>query len=148
MGKINVGRCIAGGVAAGVLIWIIEGAASVLYMDDMQARLTELGLSMEMSAVTWVLTVAVSLIVGVFLTFLYALARARFGPGPKTAVIVAAAAWFGCQLVSLIGYYMVGLYPGSMLAMWGGIGLVEWILATVLGGWIYREPGVAIPVAR
>jgi len=148
MGRINVGRCIAGGVAAGALIWIIEGAASLLYMEDMQARLTELGLSMEMSVATWVLTVLVSLIVGVFLTFLYVLARARFGPGPKTAVIVAVAAWFGSQLVSLIGYYMVGLYPGGMLAMWGAVGLVEWILATMLGGWIYREPGVAIPVAR
>jgi len=148
MGRINVGRCIAGGVAAGVLIWVIEGATSMLYMDDMQARLTELGLSMEMSAGTWALTILVSLLVGSFVTFLYTVARPRFGPGPKTAVIVAVATWLGSYVVSLIGYHMVGLYSAGMLTMWGAVGLVELILATMLGGWIYREPGVAIPVAR
>jgi len=148
MGKINVGRCIAGGVAAGVLIWIIEGAASLLYMNDMQARLTELGLSMEMSAGTWVLTILVSLLVGLFVTFLYTVARPRFGPGPKTALIIAVATWLGSHVVSLIGYQMVGLYPAGMLAMWGAVGLVELILAAMLGGWIYREVEPAIPVAR
>jgi hypothetical protein len=146
--KINIGRCIAGGIAAGALIWIVEGAASLLYMEDMQARLTELGLSMEMAASTWVLTVLVSCIVGLFLTFLYTLARSRFGPGPKTAVIVAVATWFGSHFVALIGYHMVDLYPVGMLAMWGAVGLVELILAAMLGGWIYREPDVAIPAAR
>lgn len=50
--------------------------------------------------------------------FLYAAARPRFGAGPKTAVIVAVAMWAGGYLLSLVGYHMLGLYPG---------------------GWIYRE---------
>lgn len=148
MGKINVGRWLASGVAATMLIWVIEGAASMIYMEDMQARLSELGLSMDMTTATWVLTIVVSLLVGLVLMFLYVAARPRFGAGPKTAVIAAVAMWLGGYVVSLIGYYMVGLYAAGMLALWGVVGLVELILAALLGGWIYREAETTIPAAR
>ena len=42
-----------------------------------------------------------------------------------------------------MGYQMIGLYPSSMLVMWGSIGLIEMIVATLAGGWIYREAGTA-----
>lgn len=93
MAGINRGRWLVGGVAAGVVMWLIEGGASVLYMDDMQAALQRLGLSMEMTAKVWVLSVAVSLILGLALVFFYAAARPRFGPGPRTAAIVALGLW-------------------------------------------------------
>jgi hypothetical protein len=81
----------------------------------------------------------VSLIVGFALVFFYAAARPRFGPGPKTAVIVAVALWVGGYLLNLLGYRMIGLFPAGMLVLWGAIGLVEMILAGILGAWIYRE---------
>lgn len=37
MGGIDVGRWLGGGLAAGALIWVLEGVASVLYMDRMEA---------------------------------------------------------------------------------------------------------------
>jgi len=46
-------------------------------------------------------------------------------------------------LLSLIGYNMIGLYPKSMLTLWGLIGLIELIVAANVGGWIYREAGSA-----
>ncbi len=139
MGTINVGRWVMGGVVAGILIWIIEGLASALYMEQMQAAMEAHGLSMEMSAGVWVLSVVVSLLAGLVLVFFYAAARPRFGPGPRTAVIVAVALFVGGYLLSLVGYHMLGLFPDTMLVTWGIIGLVEWILATLAGGWIYRE---------
>jgi hypothetical protein len=140
MGGINVNRWLAGGVAAGILIWVMEGITSMLlYMDDMEAALTAHSLSMELSAGVMVLTVVVSLIAGLTLIFFYAAARPRFGPGPKTAVIVAVGFWFGGWLLSLIGYQMIGLYPTGLLIQWGIVGLVELILAALLGGVIYRE---------
>jgi hypothetical protein len=143
MAGINVGRWVAGGVAAGVVVWLLEGAASVLYMNDMQAALQRLGLSFEMSAAMWVLSVVVSLITGFALVFFYAAARPRFGPGPKTAVIVAVALWLSGYLLSLIGYYMIHIYPTGMLAQWGVAGLVEMIIAALVGGWVYREGAAA-----
>lgn len=139
MNGINVGRWLGGGIAAGALIWLVEGLASVLYMDDMQAALAAHDITFEMSAAVLVLSIVVSLIVGLTLMFFYAAARPRFGPGPRTAVLVAVGLWFGGYLVSLIGYQMLGLYATGMLVMWGVVGLVELILAGLLGGWIYRE---------
>jgi hypothetical protein len=114
----------------------------------MEAALQAHGLAMELSAGIMLMTVVVSLIAGLTLMFFYAAARPRFGAGPKTAVLVAVAFWIGGYLLSLIGYGMIGLYPSSLLVVWGIIGLVEMILAALVGGWIYREaaptPG-AIP---
>lgn len=139
MKGINVARWLGGGIAAGALIWVVEGLASVLYMDDMQAALAAHNMTFEMDAGVLVLSIVVSLIVGLVLVFFYAAARPRFGPGPRTAVTVAVALWLAGYAVPLVGYQMLGLYPTGMLAVWGVVGLVELILAGLLGGWIYRE---------
>jgi len=139
MGGINVSRWLAGGIAAAAVVWVLEGIASLFYMDDMQAALEAANLPMELTAGSWVLSVVVSLIVGLALVFFYAAARPRFGPGPKTAVAIAVAVWIAGYLVSLLGYYMIGIFPTSMLALWGLVGLIEVIVAALVGGWVYRE---------
>lgn len=139
MSGINVNRWLAGGVAAGALIWILEGLGSFIYMEDMQAALEAHNLSWEMSGAVLFITIVVSLIAGLTLIFFYAAARPRFGPGPKTAVIVAVVLWVGGHFLSLMGYHMLGLFPSGMLVLWGIVGLVEMILAALLGGVIYRE---------
>jgi hypothetical protein len=139
MGGINVGRWLAGGIAAGVVVWLFEGVASGLYMKDMQAELARHSLSMEISAELLAMGALMSLILGLTLVFFYAAARPRFGPGPKTAVIVGLALWVGGYLLSILGYQAIGLFPPSMLALWAGIGLVEMLAAALVGGAIYRE---------
>jgi hypothetical protein len=139
MSGINVMRWLAGGVAAAAVVWVLEGLASMFYMDDMQTALEAANLPMELTAGSWVLSVVVSLIIGLALVFFYAAARPRFGPGPKTAATIAVALWIAGYLVSLLGYYMIGLFPTSMLALWGLVGLIEVIVAAMVGGWIYRE---------
>lgn len=142
MGGIDIGRWLGGGVAAGALMWVVEGAASLLYMDGMEAALAAHDLSVELGTGGWILSVAVTLLVGLTLVFFYAAARPRFGPGPGTAVLVAVALWIGGYVVSLLGYAMLGLFPGGLLVTWGALGLVEMVAAALLGGWIYREEGV------
>lgn len=139
MSGINVGRWIAGGFVAGIVLWLIEGAASLLYVTDMQAALEAHGLKMELTASAFATSIVVSLTSGLVLTFFYAAARPRFGPGPKTAVIVAVAMWIGGYLLALLGYQMMGLFPARLLTLWGAVGLGEMILAALVGGWIYRE---------
>lgn len=139
MGGMNVGRWLGGGIAAGALLWVLEGAASMTYMDQMEAALAAHGLAMEMSVATWAISVTVSLLVGLTLVFFYAAARSRFGPGPRTAILVAVALWVGGYIVSLLGYAMMGLFPGGLLVKWGVVGLVEVVVASLLGAWIYRE---------
>ena len=143
MSGINWNRWFLGGLVAAVVIWLIEGGASMLYMDQMRAALTAHNLSMEMTGGMVLMSVVLSLLVGLALIFFYAAARPRFGPGPRTAFIVAFGMWAGGYLPALVGYDMIGLYPRSMVVMWGVIGLVELIIAALLGGWVYREGGAA-----
>jgi hypothetical protein len=139
MGGINIGRWLAGGIVAGVLMWLIEGVASQLYFAEMTAALDKAGLSMQMTATVWALTVVVSLLVGLGTVFFYALARPRLGPGPKTAAIVAVAAFLGFYMPGMLGYRMIGLYPDSLIVEWSVVGLVELVVVTIVGAWVYRE---------
>jgi len=143
MGGINVTRWLLGGIAAGIVIWVFEGAGAIFYMGDMEAALAAHNMTMEMSAGIWVLTITLSMIVGLTLVFFYAAVRPRFGPGPKTATLVAVVLWISSTLLALVGYHMIGLYPKTMLTLWGLIGLIEMIVAANVGGWIYRESGSA-----
>jgi hypothetical protein len=144
MGGIDTKRWLIGGFAAGVLIWIIEGAASMLYMEDMKAAVEAHSLSpMEMSASMAVVGAFLSLIMGLTIVFFYAMARARLGPGPRTAVTVGVVFFVGSYLMTLIGYRMMGLFPDRLLAIWAVIGLVEIVLAALLGGYIYKEKAAA-----
>jgi hypothetical protein len=90
VGNINAGRWLAGGIVAGLLMWIIEGAASQLYFDETMAALDRAGLVFSMGA-------------------------------------------------GLLGYRMIGLYPDALILKWCGVGLVEMILMTMAGAWLYRD---------
>lgn len=140
MAGINLKRLLVSGLAAGVLIWLVEGAGAVfLYMEILEARLAELGLSMEMSGFHMAVTVLVSALVGYALMFFYVGVRPRFGPGPRTAILVAVVFWLGGYVVSLLGYFLAGIYPTHLLVQWGAVGLFEMVAAALLGGWFYRE---------
>ncbi len=139
MAGINIPRWLVGGITAGVVLWMLEGAASMFYMADMEAAMASHNLAMEMSGAILALSMIVSLIVGLTMIFFYAAIRPRFGPGPMTAVIVAVMYWIGGYAVSLLGYHMLGLFPPGMLAMWGILGLLEMIVAALAGAWLYQE---------
>jgi hypothetical protein len=143
MGGIDTKRWLLGGLAAGVLIWLIEGLASMLYMEDMRAAMEPHGLSMEMSASAFATSVIVSLLAGLTIVFIYAMARARLGPGPRTAVVAGVAFFLGSTLIAILGWGMLGLFPGRMLVTWAVVGLVEAVLAALLGGYIYKEKAAA-----
>jgi hypothetical protein len=136
---ININRWLLGGLVAGVIMWLAEGAASMLYMADMEAAMTAHGLSMTAGTGTVLISLAVSLIAGLVLVFLYAAARSRFGPGPKTAAKMAVVMWLGGYLLSILGYKMMGLFPDRMLMLWAVVGLAEMVVASIAGAWVYHE---------
>jgi hypothetical protein len=142
---INTPRWLAGGVVAGIVLWLLESAASLLYINDMQTALRAHGLNIEYAPSLWVMSIGLSLLVGLALVFFYAASRPRFGPGPRLAVIVACALWLGMYVPSLIGYDMIGLYSRRLLGLWGVVGLAEMIVANLIGAWIYRESLPAVP---
>jgi hypothetical protein len=139
MGGINVNRWLIGGLGAAVVMFVLEGIGGEVYGASMEATLAEHNLSMGATGSLMAMAVLVSLIAGLFLVWVYAMARARLGAGPRTAVTAAVAAWLGAYVVSLLGYSMIGLFPNGMLATWGAYGLVEFIVAALVGARLYQE---------
>jgi hypothetical protein len=139
MGKINWSRVLLGGLLAGLAINVVETVSGMVYMDDMKASLEAHGLSMNESAAMMIFWVVYGFVWGIAAIWLYASVRPRYGAGPKTAVITGVGFWFIGYFLPMIGWSSIGLYPASMLTTWTLLGLVEMIVATLLGAWIYKE---------
>jgi hypothetical protein len=137
---INGGRLLGGGlVASGVLI-VCEAAVYSTYWPDVQHALAERGVALELFTVSGnVASIVANLLTGLALVFFYVAARPRFGPGPRTALIVASALWLGGYVVLLCALFLLGLFPGRILLLWSVLGLAELTLAALVGAWIYRE---------
>ena len=139
MGKINFGRVLLGGLVAGVILSIGEYLLNdVVLAKQMAAVLRKLGVP-EPGTNFVIIAVAMTLVLGIVLVWLYALIRSRLGPGPKTAVVAAVIMWFGV-------YLYTGAINGTLLQIpmnfiligfvWG---LIEYILAALAGAALYSE---------
>lgn len=139
MGKINWTRVITGGLLAGLVINIVEAVSAMFYMEDMKAALENHGLSMSESPGMMAFWFIYGFVWGILVIWLYAAIRPRYGAGPKTAVKAGVAFWFIGYFLPMIAWSSIGIYSTGMLTMWAIIGLIELIVATLLGAWIYKE---------
>jgi hypothetical protein len=78
------------------------------------------------------------LLEGVSILWLYAAIRPRYGPGPKTAVIAAAAWWFVVTLGDAT-WCSFGFFPPSTVVPLMAGTLPAIILATLAGARFYRD---------
>ena len=92
MGKINWVRVLLGGLLAGLVINIFEYVTNgILLAANWDAAMKALGRQLSMSAIA--VFIVGGFIGGIAAIWLYAAARPRFGPGPKTAVLTGFAYW-------------------------------------------------------
>ena len=138
---INWGRLVLSAIVAGAVIFLIEGAAASASMAEWARAMQEHSLTMPVGARGMLGGAVISLLMGFGLMFFDVAARSRFGPGWKTALIVALVFFFTGYFAGLIGYGMIGLYPTELLTRWAVTGLFETIVATIAGAWLYREAG-------
>ena len=138
MGRINVGRVILGGVVAAIIIDASETVAAFVFQAQGEEIMANLGLAPP-SAGVMVTFVVLGFVMGVALVWLYAAVRPRFGPGPKTAVIVGIFFWLVAYFLPLLGDNLMGMMPTSMMIAGSSWGLVEICVAALAGGWIYSE---------
>ncbi|MEW5914802.1 MAG: hypothetical protein AB1762_00285 [Gemmatimonadota bacterium] len=143
MRAINWQRVLLGGVVAAAVLWLLESAASFLYLDKMQWALRAHDLVIEPSRWLAVASVLIALLTGLTMMFIYAAVRPRLGPGPRTATLVACVLWLGGYVPSLLSYDMIRIYPREILLQWGLVGLLEMIIASTVAAWLYREPSPA-----
>jgi hypothetical protein len=141
MGSINTGRWFIGGVAAAIVLFIIDFVLNgVVLMEQWNAAMAALQQPpMGESVGEIVLYAILSLIVGLTAVWIYVGIRPRFGPGVMTAIWAGIATWILACLVPNAFFVMSGLFPAQLLWTVIIVGLVQMPVATVVGAWLYRE---------
>ncbi len=93
MGQINVGRVIAGGLLAGLVINISESVLNLFALAQPMADAMKAHNLPEFSGQAIALFIVLGFIMGIVTVWLYAAAQPRLGPGPKTAVLSSLPVW-------------------------------------------------------
>lgn len=142
MKSINWGRVVMGGIAAGVLINISEYLLNeVVLKKANEDALKALGKTMPEGGGTSLVWILLGFLVGIVAVWLYAAIRPRYGAGPATAVKAGVGVWLLTQLYATIVFWNLQLFPLSpMVLIWT---LVEAIVATLVGAWLYKEEAAA-----
>ncbi|HLY06858.1 MAG TPA: hypothetical protein VKR31_14030 [Rhizomicrobium sp.] len=139
MGKINLGRVIMGGIVAGIIIDIVEYVLNGIVLAD---RWTAINAAHSLPPFTMNAIIAfniIGLVTGIATVWSYAAIRPRFGEGPGTAFIAALLMWVVTYLLPDAGNAILGLYTKSITLILVGVGLVEIVVATLAGAFIYKE---------
>ena len=140
MGKINLGRVILGGIAAGIVIDIFEGVLNGVLLEKQWAdAMTALGKSGTMS-INQILAFNVwGLVTGILMVWLYAAMRPRLGACPKTAVCAGLMIWATAYVLASAAPVFLHLFPVGLMAIGLAVGLVETMVAGVAGAYFYKE---------
>ena len=134
----NYKRILLGGLVAGVIInaseFVLNG---VVFAKQMQADLTRHNLVMA----SWAMPayVIMAFCFGLFLAWIYAAIRPRFGPGLGTAVVAAAVVWGVGYVLPTIGLLAIGMGDATtyvIALIWGA---AELVLAGIVAAYLYRE---------
>lgn len=139
MGKINLPRVIACGLLAGVVINIGEMILGILILGQQwEEALKALGRPpMGNESIVYFILLGFGL--GLMMIWIYAAIRARFGPGPATAICAGLVTWALANLYPNAGTLPLHLFPRRLLfysMLWG---LFELPLAALVGAWLYKE---------
>ena len=147
MGNINWARVLLGGLLAGVIIDASEFVINaVILKQDWADALTKLNKPSELPTSSLAIFNVVGLVLGILAVWLYAAIRPRFGAGPKTAVNAAIAIWILGYLLPAAGQAAVGLIPLQPIEIATGLGLIEIVIASIAGAYVYKEANA--PAAR
>ena len=140
MGKINVGRLILGGIVAGVVADLLDYLVDNLWLrQKWAAELSLLGHG-PFSTHMWIGFDLLGIAGGLVAIWIYAGIRPRFGPGVKTAIYAGVAAWIlGTLLPNTSFMYVAHLFTRHLTLYTTLGGLVEVVVGTIAGAWLYKE---------
>lgn len=143
MDGINWTRVILGGLVAGVVINVFESVLNgVVLAKDWEEAMAALG-KPPMAGNQIAVFIIWGFLVGIFAVWLYAAIRPRYRAGPKTALCAGSAVWGLGYLLASVPPLVLNLFPARVMVIGLVVGLVEVLVATLLGAWLYREPRTA-----
>ncbi len=139
MNKLNFGRVLLGGIVAGLIINIGEAVLNgIILRPHIEADMKRMNITPPGNGFA-VLAVGLTFIFAILAILIYALARARLGPGPKTALVVAMIFWFCLYAYSgTINMLLINV-PATLLVKILAWGLVEYPIGILAGASLYKE---------
>ena len=149
MAHTNRIRVILGGLLAGVVINVVEYITNgVVLKQAWGTAMQALGKSAELTAGAIVIFNVWGFLLGIAAVWLYAAIRPRYGMGPTTAVRAGLFAWAVAVFLSNLGNLALGLFPVRLLLITTVVALIEIVVATVGGAWLYKEKEAEIEAIR
>ena len=148
MNDINWSRVILGGVLAGMVINVVEFFLNgVVLAKDWEAAIVALGrphIAGSQIAVFFIWSFVLwGFLIGTFAVWLYAAISPRYGTGPLTALRVGSFVWCLGYLLTSVTPFLLHLYPRRIFVIGLLVGLVEVLVATLIGARLYREPNLS-----
>jgi hypothetical protein len=146
--RINWGRVLGGGLIATIFAFLTDGFLhEALLEPDWKAVYDGLRATPpEHGAMGVLYFVVFELGRGLVSIFLYAMMRANFGPGPKTAAMAGVVSWFAFSIAGPAQFIPVGFYSHALWVKVAAFQLVTSVLAAIAGAAVYREPVPPAPV--
>ena len=142
---INTQKVLIGGIAAGVVMNIIDFISYKFILGARMMAESEAfkpGMSQAMmTSSAMISNIVMDLVLGILLVWTYAAIRPRFGPGLKTAVYVAVLFWLLAGIF-LSGYLHMGMMSSGLWWGFAFVGLVNFLLSAWVGARLYSEDAV------
>ena len=140
MPQLNSSRVIVGGLAAGLVMNIIDATTNGFLLGAQWKTETDAlnpGLMAKAGSGTlgWVI---VDFILGIVTVWTYAAIRPRLGPGPRTAFTAAFVIWLAAH-AAYASYAFMGYYSWSLVGASSVGGLVAALAGGYVGARIYTE---------
>ena len=138
--SINYGRVVLGGLAAGVVMNVVDSVTNgMLLATRWGAESTKLNPRLAAAGTTsmigWIVT---DFLTGIFIVWLYAAIRPRFGAGAGTAMTAGLATWAITKLW-MSSYIFMDLYTPGLIGSVSLGGLVGALAGAYVGGMLYKE---------
>jgi hypothetical protein len=143
---INTNKVVIGGLAAGVVMNIIDFVVNMFILGarmKAEAEAFKPGMSESMnSTAVMVSYVVMDLILGIALVWTYAAIRPRFGPGMKTASYAAILFWI-LGGIFFSGYLHNGMMSMGLWVSFAVFALVNFLVSAWVGARLYSEDATA-----
>lgn len=140
MSKINMGRVVLGGIVAGIVADLLDYPVDNLWLGQRWTQGMSLLGHNSFSPNMWIGFDVLGIVSGIVAIWIYAAIRPRLGPGLKTAIYAGVVTWILGSLVPNASFmYVAGLFS-KHLTLYTTLGaLVEVVVGTIVGAWLYKE---------
>jgi hypothetical protein len=129
-----------GGLVAGLLINIVEYVTNGVVLREAWGKaMAALNKPADLSVAAIVIFNIWGFLLGIAAVWLYTAIRPRYGAGPRTAVRAGLVTWALAVFLANLANYPLGVLPTRLLVTTSIVALVEIVIATLVGAWLYKE---------